>query len=161
MPRRNNRSSLLTPQHRMRDLRCIGQVGDPRFHHFDTRNTQPLIDLPFQRSVDLVKISAQRDSRFLVFEVIIGISSSQLAYSRVSLDPDKVGIVVHRKAGLIGILYLPDKDHADHNRIAQLVVHLFLFTLEITGTQGYIYPLIEWIDPEQSALPDAATIGAE
>src|SRR5882757_7993486 len=153
--------SLLSSQHGMSDLRCIGQMGNTRLHDLDTGDDQTLCYFFLQRPVDLIEIRAEGNGSPLVLEMIVWIRGGQLTHGRIRLDHDEFFIAVYFKNGFESIADLPYEDNTDHDGIAHLVIYFYFFAFKIPGAQRQCQPLIKWVDPEKSAFLDTALVSAK
>ncbi len=94
---------------------------------------EPVLHLGLQLVGDLVRVSAQR---LVSLDVgVVGILRREIAHCRFGLHLDVVLVVLDLERGFGGLDHTPDDDGGDFDRIALVVVHLDLLTLEVADAQ--------------------------
>src|SRR5690606_20940760 len=151
---------LLPAQHSARNLRRVGEVSNARFNDTNASNVHTILQVLLQGTVHLFMTGAQGHFRVII-KVVVRIHARKPAYRRIALNAYKVLVVVYFKGSFECILNLPDKDHTDLNGITHLVIHLDLFTVEVSRSQRYGTLGEKGIHPKKAVLLHRALIFSE
>jgi uncharacterized membrane-anchored protein len=157
--RRHDGVCLLPAQHRLRDLRGIGEMADPHLDDLDSGDRDALGHLLRQLARDDVSRAAQR--RGLPPGIVVGVRRRHVPERRFGLNPDEVVVAVHRKDGLCGIGDLPDDDRRELHRVSVGVVDLEVVGLEVAYANAQIPSVRKRNDAPQARPPKRAHIAAE
>src|SRR4051794_906800 len=92
---------------------------------------------------------------------VIGVAGGEIAQRRLTLDVDKMLIVVHLKYGFGRIDDLPNHHRGNLNRIAVLIVDFQLTAFEVADSQRYSAASAYGDDPPESLLFERALVRSE
>src|SRR5258708_35978216 len=130
--RRDDRFRLLATQHHLRDFRRVGEVHQPRLFDDDAGFFQPLLQFDDQRSRNDVGAGEQRGlgrpaERDIA--MVVGEGTREMTHGGFTLQLDVVFIAVDVEAGLGRVVYAPNDDCGDFDRVAAFVVDLEALTV--------------------------------
>ena len=159
LPCRDDGGGLLTPQHRVGDLRRVREMADPRLDQLDAGAREPLLDLLCQPLRHLGHRAAQRQLAFYVR--VVRKDRRHGAEGRLALHVHEVLVVVDLEHGFGGLDDPPDDDGGDLDRVADVVVDLQFAAFEVADSQRHEAPRRKRIDPAQARSLDRALVASE
>ena len=127
----------------------------------------------------MVAVAAQRNLVARGVVIVVSIVSRHLTQRGVALHRNETLEHVHARAlrhhtlrvgGHVDVEYravdlvaleTPHQHHADHYRVARLVVHLYRLGVQVAGAKRYLLRRHEEIDPPESRVVERSAIFAE
>jgi len=129
LPGGDHRGRLLALQHRLGDLRRVGQRADPGFHDLQAGDGHPSRQLASQLLSDAFRGAPQC---FLAgTRIVVGMRTGDVPQGRLGLHGDELAIVLDGEHAPSSVRHLPDHDRGDVDRVAVRIVDLQLAGFEI------------------------------
>lgn len=180
--------SLLATQHDGGYLRSVGEIIQSGLDNLDAGHCQAFVELLLELGVYFVARTAEGDLVVLAVFLVVGVAAGDFPQRGVALDSDKsvqgfcgsVGILrvlfdlsvgadgyrggvrgVHVENGAIGVVDFPDKHHAYHHRVADLVIDLYRGDVHVADSERDFLFVHERIDPEIARPAESAAIFSE
>jgi 2-desacetyl-2-hydroxyethyl bacteriochlorophyllide A dehydrogenase len=150
---------LLLAEHGLRDLRRVGQPGQPGLDHVDPGRGDPLGDLGGQLRGDLGGVLAQGKLSLAVTGVRVG--RGDVPHRGLGLDRHELREVIDRvqRHGRVGDL--PHHDGGDLDRVPVRVVDLGRRALVVPDPDRHPAPVGQHVHPVQPRLAERAPVPAE